>query len=117
MRYAFIGVRTQDVTPGIAKRFDLGADRGALVTNVEPGSPAASAGLRGGTRTEAFNGLDVTLGGDVIVAIGGRQVNGAEDVSRLVTTELLPGQKVTFTVLRGKRRVAVDVTLGNRPSG
>ena len=117
MRYAFIGVRTQDVTPGIAKRFDLGADRGALVTNVEPGSPAAIAGLRGGTRTEAFNGLDVTLGGDVIVAIGGRQVNGAEDVSRLVTTELLPGEKVTFTVLRGKRRVAVDVTLGNRPSG
>ena len=117
VRYAFIGVRTQDVTPGIAKRFDLGADRGALVTNVEPGSPAAIAGLRGGTRTEAFNGLDVTLGGDVIVAIGGRQVNGAEDVSRLVTTELLPGEKVTFTVLRGKRRVAVDVTLGNRPSG
>ena len=117
VRYAFIGVRTQDVTPGIAKRFDLGADRGALVTNVEPGSPAASAGLRGGTRTEAFNGLDVTLGGDVIVAIGGRPVNGAEDVSRLVTTELLPGEKVVFTVLRGKRRVAVDVTLGNRPSG
>ena len=117
VRYAFIGVRTQDVTPGIAKRFELGADRGALVTNVEQGSPAAIAGLRGGTRTEAFNGLDVTLGGDVIVAIGGTQVNGAEDVSRLVTTELLPGEEVTFTVLRGKRRVAVDVTLGNRPSG
>ena len=117
VRYAFIGVRTQDVTPGIAKAFDLGVDRGALVTNVEPGSPAANAGLRGGTRTEAFNGLDVTLGGDVIVAIGARQVETAEDVSRLVTTELLPGQKVTFTVLRGKRRVAVEVTLGNRPSG
>jgi S1-C subfamily serine protease len=117
VRYAFIGVRTQDVTPGIARAFDLGAERGALVTNVEPGSPAASAGLRGGTRTEVFNGLDVTLGGDLIVAIGGRQVRGADDVGRLVTTELLPGQRVTFTVLRGTRRVAVRVTLGNRPTG
>jgi S1-C subfamily serine protease len=117
VRYAFIGVRTQDVTPGIARTFGLGAERGALVTNVEPGSPAAVAGLRGGTRTEAFNGLDVTLGGDLIVAIDGRKVEGSDDVSRLVTTELLPGEKVTFTVLRGTRRVAVAVTLGNRPAG
>jgi hypothetical protein len=35
-----------------------------------------------------------------------------------VSTELLPGQTVTFTVLRGgTRRAKVDVTLGRRPSG
>ena len=116
VRYAYIGVSTQDVTPGIAARFGLGAEQGALVTRVEDGSPAATAGLRGGVRTEAFNGLDVTLGGDLIVAIGGTKINGADDVSRLVTTKLLPGQTVTFTVLRGTRRVAVPVTLGNRPA-
>jgi S1-C subfamily serine protease len=86
------------------------------VTRVEDGSPAALAGLRGGSRTEAFNGLDVTLGGDLIVAIGGTKVDDAEDVSRLVTTTLEPGQTVTFTVLRGDRRISIPVTLGNRPA-
>ena len=115
VRYAYIGVSTQDVTPGIARRFSLGAERGALVTQVEEGSPAAAAGVRGGTRTEAFNGKDVTLGGDVIVAIGGSKIESADDVSRLVTTDLTPGQTVTFTVVRGTKRVKLDVTLADRP--
>jgi S1-C subfamily serine protease len=117
VRYAYIGIRTQDVTPGMAKEFGLGADRGAIVTRVDDGTPAADAGLRGGTRTEAFNGLDVTLGGDLIVAIGDTKVTSTDDISRVVATELLPGQRVTFTVLRGERRVKVDVTLGERPAG
>ena len=114
VRYAYIGIRTQDVTPGIAKAFGLGAERGALVARVEAGTPADDAGLRGGSRTEAFNGLNVTLGGDLIVAIAGKKVDGADDVSGLVTA-LLPGETVPFTVLRGNRRVTIDVTLGNRP--
>jgi S1-C subfamily serine protease len=118
VRYAYIGIRTQDVTPGIARTFKLGAVRGALVTRVDDGTPAAQAGLRGGTRTEVYNGLDVTLGGDLIVAIGKAPVTSTDDVSRIVSTQLLPGQTVTFTVLRdGTRRARVDVTLGERPSG
>jgi 2-alkenal reductase len=116
VRYAYIGVRTQDVTPGIAKAFDLGAQWGALVTRVEDGTPAADAGLRGGSRTETVNGEDYTLGGDVIVAIDGAEVRGADDVARLVTTRLRPGQTVPFTVIRGTKRLTVDVTLADRPS-
>ncbi len=114
VRYAYIGIRTQDVTPGIAKAFGLGAERGALVTRVEGGTPAARAGIRGGSRAEVHNGLDVTLGGDLIVGIAGKAVRGADDVSRIVT-ELRPGQTVEFTVVRGDRTVPVDVTLGDRP--
>jgi 2-alkenal reductase len=116
VRYAYIGVRTQDVTPGMAKAFGLGASRGALVTRVDDGTPAADAGLRGGTRTEVYNGIDVTLGGDLIVAIGKTPVRSTDDISRVVATELSPGQRVTFTVLRGgTKRAMVDVTLGERP--
>ena len=114
VRYAYIGIRTQDVTRGISRAFGLGAERGALVTRVEEGTPAARAGLRGGSRTEAHNGQDITLGGDLIVEIAGRTVGGAEDVSRIVA-ELRPGQTVEFTVVRGEREVSVDVTLGDRP--
>ena len=114
VRYAYIGIRTQDVTPGIASAFDLGAERGALVTRVEDGTPAAQAGLRGGSRTEALNGEDITLGGDLIVAIAGKPVDGADDVSQIVTA-LRPGQTVEFTVVRGGRKTTLDVTLGDRP--
>ena len=87
------------------------------ITRVEGGTPAAAAGLRGGSRTEVHNGLEVTLGGDLIVAIAGAPVQGADDVSRLVTTRLEPGQTVPFTVLRAGRKVTVDVRLGDRPDG
>jgi S1-C subfamily serine protease len=113
--YAFIGITTQDVTPGIARQFDLGAERGALIAEVQSGTPAEQAGLRGGTREERFNGLDVTLGGDVITAIGDEPVRTAEDVSRIVSA-LLPGQSARFTVLRGgTNREVVSVRLAERP--
>jgi S1-C subfamily serine protease len=115
--YAFIGVTTQDVTPSIAARFRLGADRGALIAEVERGTPAAAAGLEGGTREERLNGLDITLGGDLIVGIAGEKVQTAEDVSRIVTERLLPGQVVTFDVLRGgTERARVRVKLAERPA-
>ena len=113
--YAYIGVTTQDVTPGLARRFGLGAERGALIASVGSGTPAESAGLRGGDSRENYNGLAVTLGGDVIVKIGDRDVRSSEDVSRIVTEELLPGQRALFVILRAGKRQTVGVTLVERP--
>jgi 2-alkenal reductase len=114
--YAYVGVTTQDVTPGLARRYGLAAPHGALIAKIEPGTPAAAAGLRGGTRTVDYNGLQVSLGGDVIVKIGTQPVATSEDVARIVT-RLPAGRKVPFTILRGgtERRV-VSVTLSERPA-
>ncbi len=115
--YAYIGITSQSVTPGLAKRFGLGVGRGALVVIVEPDTPAERAKIAAGTRAEVYNGLRVTLGGDVIVAIDGKPVKSADDVSRIVTDELLPGQKVAFDVIRdGDKPVTLQVTLGRRPA-
>ena len=114
--YAYVGVTTQDVTPGLAKKFGLDSPHGALIAKVEPGTPAARAGLHGGTHTVDYNGREVSLGGDVIVDIDGMHVDGADDVSRAVA-KLAAGQQVTFTVLRGGTdKRAVKVTLGERPA-
>ena len=114
--YAYVGVTTQDVTPGLARRYRIAVPHGALVARIEPGTPAAAAGLRGGTRTVDYNGLQVSLGGDVILRIGTQPVASSEDVGRIVTG-LPAGRTVPFTILRGgtERRV-VAVTLSERPA-
>jgi len=114
--YAYVGVTTQDVTPGLARKFGFATRQGALVAKVEPDTPAARAGLRGGTRVEGYNGLQVSLGGDLIVEIGDRPVASAQDVARAIA-RLVPGQRVAFTVLRdGTKRRIVQVTLAERPA-
>ncbi len=56
----YLGVRIQDVTPALAKEFNLKDDTGALVGDVVPDSPAAKAGLKSGDVIEQFNGKPVT---------------------------------------------------------
>ena len=115
VRYAYLGIETEDLTPSIAKHFGYAAHRGALIDTVLPGSGAAAAGLKAGTRTEAFRGLGVHVGGDAIVAIDGTPVGSSEDVVRIVATRLYPGETARFTVVAGQVRRVVKITLGKRP--
>ncbi|HEY7198170.1 MAG TPA: trypsin-like peptidase domain-containing protein [Gaiellaceae bacterium] len=114
VKYAWVGVRTQTVTPGLAKALQLPADRGAAIQDVRAGSPAADAGLRGGTRDRSYEGIDISTGGDIIVAIDGKPVQTAEDVVRQIS-RLDPGDRVVFTLVRGDDRVDVPLILGERP--
>jgi S1-C subfamily serine protease len=116
VRYAWVGVSTQSLTPSLAERFDYRVERGAAVQTVVEGSPAARAGLRGGGEEKVHQGVFFRPGGDLIVAIDGTAVETAEDVVRVVASQLLPGQRVTFTVLRQGRQRDVEVTLGKRPT-
>jgi len=116
VRYAFIGIETEDLTPSIAKRFGYASRRGALIDTVLPGSGASAAGLKAGTHIEAFRGLGVHVGGDAIVAIDGIPVADSEDVVRIVATRLYPGEIARFTLVRGLARRVVKVKLGERPA-
>ena len=115
VRYAFVGIETEDLTPSIARRFGYAARRGALIDTVVPGSGAAAAGLKAGTHVVAFRGLGVRVGGDAIVGIDGVPVREAEDVVRIVGTRLFPGESARFVVVRGQVRRTVLVKLGERP--
>ena len=115
VEYAYLGIKTEDLTPAIAKRFGYAAKHGALVDTVEPGAAAARAGLVPGTRDVAYQGLGVRVGGDAIVAIDGIPVTHAGDVVRIVSETLVPGETARFTVVRGDTRRIVAVTLDARP--
>jgi 2-alkenal reductase len=112
--YAYVGITTNDMTPALSRRLGYRAERGALVVSVAPG-PAREAGMRGSTRSLTYQGSEIRTGGDLVVAIGGRPVENADDLVRIVTGELRPGQQVVFTVLRGSRRLELPVVLGERP--
>ena len=113
--YAYIGIETEDLIPSIARRFGYSVSHGAVVTDVHPGTPGEAAGLHAGNERQHVLGTDFVRGGDVIVRIAGRDVRNAEDVVRVVTEELSPGQSVKLTYVRGGARHEAKVLLAQRP--
>jgi S1-C subfamily serine protease len=113
--YGYVGVRTDDLWPALAQRLRLDVSRGAVITQSVPDGPADLAGLRGGSGTMTFQGRDVTIGGDVVVAVGGRRVRDGDDLVRIVTNDLRPGQTAIFSVLREGKRLDIPVTVTERP--
>jgi S1-C subfamily serine protease len=114
-----INAQMEDVTPAIARALRLKVDHGALIVQVvdDPPSPASRAGLRAGSGHVNVLGLDVPSGADLIVGINGKTVRDADDVVRIVSTQLKPGQVATFTILRDGQRKTIAVRLGARGQG
>jgi S1-C subfamily serine protease len=115
VRYAYVGITTEDLTPALARATGYSVQQGALIEDVRPGGPGAKAGLRGSSKPSHVLGYSqLKVGGDVIVAINGRPVRSADDVVRIVSEELRPSTVATFTIVRGSERKTVAVTLGDR---
>jgi serine protease Do len=113
---AWLGIQGLTVTPEIAQAMDLPADQqGVLVAEVIRNTPADQAGLQGGDQQFDFDGQQVQIGGDVIVAADDQPVTSFEDL-RAFLQGADPGQEVVFTLVRGGDEVTVQVTLGERPA-
>jgi S1-C subfamily serine protease len=109
--HTYLGVAGFELTPGIAHAINLPVDRGVLVGLVRPGSPAAKAGLQGGSASATVDGETLTVGGDIIVSIDGRAVKQFSDLAETIAG-LQPGDRVTLGIIRGGTRMLVPVTLG-----
>jgi serine protease Do len=96
---AWLGVGIQDLTRDIAGALKLPVTDGAILTQVNPGSPAAKAGLKPD---------------DVITAIDGRAVTSGGELTRTVALKR-PGSTSTLTIYREGKKQDVKVTLGTRP--
>ncbi|MGZ4397126.1 MAG: S1C family serine protease [Gaiellaceae bacterium] len=115
VRYAYVGVTTEDMTPALAHILGYPPVRGALIDTVDARSAAGRAHLRPGSKSLIIAGQQVTTGGDVIVSIAGARVRGANDVARIVAGQLRPNQVAVFTIIRRGHRMIVPVRLGVRP--
>ena len=113
--YAYLGVSTQGVYPQLAEEFDLGSDTGALISDVVQGGPADDAGLQGSEREETFQGVPISVGGDVIVAVDGTKLQRESDLAELVSRQR-PGKTVTLEVIRDGESRDVEVELEARPA-
>ena len=111
VRRPALGVRTIPITPELADQMGLAADSGLLIVQVLPGGAAEHAGLRGGNERAYIGNIPITVGGDLIVAIDGHEVQDQQDLSQVMNNHR-SGDTVRITIYRGKRKMDVDVTLG-----
>jgi len=111
VRRPALGVLTIPISPELADQMGLAADYGLLIVSVVPGGAAERAGLRGGNEPAYLGNTRITLGGDLIVAIDGQKVTDQQDLSDVMNNHRA-GDTVHLTFYRGKRKMDVDVVLG-----
>ena len=115
--HSWLGISGTSLSPDLAKAMNLDiAQRGALVEEVMPNSPAEKAGLRGSNQQTTIDGQPVNVGGDVVTAIDNQQVLQMDDLIAYLAGSTKVDQKVTLTLLRDGKQQNVDVTLAARPS-
>ena len=112
--WPYLGIRSTDVTPAIARANGLEVARGVAVVETVGGGPVAGV-LQSSEEVRSVEGRPVPVGGDVIVAIDGRPVATGEDLSSYLAREAAPGEITSLTVVRDGQRQRVNVTLGERP--
>ena len=110
---ADLGVQSLELWPNLAEALSLPVNQGLLIERVGRDSPAAKAGLQGGNRTVLVGFQRLAIGGDVIVALDGKEVANQLDVSVFLNHKK-PGEVVRVTYYRGGKKLDVNVTLGER---
>ena len=98
VRRAFIGIQYGDVTPEMAREFALPVERGIVILAVQPGSPAARAGIRRG---------------DILTRMDATPISSAGDLRRAIR-ERSPGDEATLHGVRPDGRFSVRVRLSER---
>ena len=95
----YMGVNIQDITPGLAEKFELKERQGALVAEVTPDSPAEDAGLKNG---------------DVVLEFNGKPVKDSRNL-KLQVAQIAPGKEVPVKISRDGKVQELEVKLKEFP--
>jgi S1-C subfamily serine protease len=96
VRRGMLGIKVQALTPDMATAMSLPSAQGAVVADVDDGSPAARAGVQQGDVITQFNGTSVTDSNQL----------------RNMVASTAPGTKVSLSLLRNGKTEHVEATLG-----
>jgi S1-C subfamily serine protease len=110
----YLGITSLSITPEL-EALNLPVNKGVLVETVKPGSPAAAAGIKGGTVPAKLESQSLKIGGDIIQKIDGRPMLTSLALSTYVGSKKV-GDQIEIQLLRGgKETKTVTATLGRRP--
>ena len=111
VRRPALGVRTIPIDPELASEMGLASDYGLLIVQAVSGGAADRAGLRGGTERAYLGNTPIMVGGDLIVSIDGERVDSQQDLAQIMNKHRA-GDTVKVTIYRGKKKLDVNVVLG-----
>ncbi len=97
----FLGIGTQDITAALAESLELKTRKGALVSEVQPDSPAAKAGLKNGDVIASVNGIAIPDSQTLSLTVGG----------------IAPGTELDLEVIRAGQVERINATAAARPAG
>lgn len=112
-QWPWLGVSGDSVSLALAEVADLPVERGAYIDSVVPGGPADQAGLRG-AEYQVRDGLEIPIGGDIIVEADGEPINSWDDLLGRVAFRQA-GDTMNLIIIRDGQEFSVDVQLGARP--
>ena len=110
----YLGLSTVPVSGDLAEMLQLPSSGGLLIQEVERGSPAEAAGLRGPSRVVIVYNSRLGIGGDLITAGDGQPIGDRESLKRLMDKKH-GGDMLELTVYRGGRTEKIKVKLGEAP--
>lgn len=100
LRRGYLGIGIRPVDEDTADALGIAKNRGEFVGTVQPGQPAAKAGLKEG---------------DIVLKVDGKDVSPEQTLSYIVAN-IAPGKKIALDIIREGKPRKVNVTVGERPS-
>ncbi len=113
--HPWIGIGGLSVDTAIAEAMNLDRTMGLLVTFIVPDSPAEQARLRAGDQLALIRGIQIPIGGDVIVAVDGNAIVLFDDLIAYIDENKSPGDEIILTIIRDGREMEISLILGIRP--
>jgi len=106
-----LGIISYGIGPDLASQMGLAVDSGVLIQKVVPGGAAERAGMHGGSQQAYVGNMPIMLGGDLIVAVDGQEVNDPQDINALMDKHQA-GDTISVTFYRGRREMTLKLILG-----